>query len=230
MAFLDSANGRIQQQIIFDAISELFPKTDGTAILDAAGGIGWLAAKLKTGGNRIYACDFSRTLIAAGQRRFPAVEFSHCDLTGPLPYPDGFFDAAILNMAAPDIAELSAALKNLAAKIKMGGRLVMTVPNPYLTYPVAVWKRSIADAILGRKPRLRFNRVYPAKKNIVREFNGKKISSHFYTLDDYLAAARQAGVSLFNMRKLKSQTDSGRFDLSYQMFRYPLILLMEFRK
>lgn len=227
--FLESTNGKIQRAMLLQAIMAALPAGD-VSILDAACGTGWLAAELKPRYPKIYACDSSGPLIAHGKQRYPAVEFSHCDVSAELPYPAGFFDVIILNMAGPDIADLEAAMKNLAAKIKMGGRLIMTIPNPYYTYPVAVWKKTMLDVLLGRKPRLKISDEYKTQKNITREFGDKTIASNFYTLNDYTSAAKESGLNLNNITELKSQTDSGRFDLNYQMFRYPLILLLEFSK
>ena len=175
--FLDSADGQIHRQILAQAILGALPAGD-PAILDAACGSGWLAAELKSKYPKTYACDSSSTLIDYGKRRFPAVEFSHCDMENQLPYPPGFFDCVILNMAGPDLSNLDAALKNLAAKLKMDGRLILTVPNPYLTYPVMVWKRSVWDILLRRKPKLKTNSAYFGTRKTVREFGGKNIASN----------------------------------------------------
>lgn len=228
--FLDSANGIIQQKILAESIIKALPASPEALILDAACGNGWLAAQIKPSRPKTYACDSSGTLIAIGKTRFPAVEFSHADLLKELPYPPGFFDAIILNMAAPDISDLIPALKNLAIKLKPGGQLLITVPNPYYTYPAAVWKRTLNDIFLFRKPRLIIDKEYFGPTQITREFNGHKIASNFYSLNDYFSAAASAGLTLHRFTELKSQTDSAEFDLNYQMFRYPLILLMEFKK
>ncbi|MDE2311496.1 MAG: class I SAM-dependent methyltransferase [Patescibacteria group bacterium] len=227
--FLDSFNGQIQRQILGQAISGALPEGDLT-LLDAACGTGWLAAELKPRFPKTYACDSSSQLIALGRQRYPAVEFSHCDIQISLPYPDGFFDAIILNMAGPDLSDLDAALKNLAAKTKNGGRLILTLPNPYYTYPAAVWKRSPLDFLLRRKPKLLINKNYFGPEQIIREFGGQTIPSHFYSLSAYFMAAKRANLNFNRLAELKSQTDSSRFDLNYQMFRYPLILLLEFYK
>jgi len=228
--FLASPNGQIQQKILEKAILAALPDSKESVILDAACGNGWLANNLKPRFPKTYACDSSAILIAIGKSNYPAVEFSQTDLQKNLPYPDGFFDAVILNMAAPDISDLSAAIKNLAAKTKPGGKFIMTIPNPYYSFPAAVWKRTIWDFLMRRKPKLTIGDGYFGKKNILREFNGQKIASNFYTLDDYLSAAASANLCLEKITELKSQKGSPRFDLNYQMFRYPLILLLEFHK
>ena len=228
--FLDSTNGQIQQKILLKAILKSLSPSPESVLLDAACGTGWLAAELKNTFPKTYACDSSKTLIDLAKHRHSAVEFSHADILTQLPYPDGFFDSIILNMAAPDLNNLSLAVKNLTLKLKMGGNLIITAPNPYLTFPVAVWKRSLLDVLLFRKPNIKIFDNHFKSKPISREFNGKKIDSNFYTLTDYFTAATNSCLNLINFIELKSQTDSPRFDLNYQMFRYPLILLMDFKK
>jgi SAM-dependent methyltransferase len=230
LAFLASANGKIQQQILFNAIAAALPPAAETVILDAGCGPGWLAGKLKSRYLKIYGCDASEYFINIAKTQNPQAEFFTADVTASLPFLDNFFDIIILNMSAPDIADLPSGLLNLSARLKKGGRLIMAVPNPYCTYPVAEWKRTPADVLLGRKPRLKINGPYLNQKNIVREFEGKKIASNFYTLQDYLDASSRAGLTIHRLTELKSQTDSNQFDLNYQMFRYPLILLLEFKK
>ncbi len=228
--FLASTNGQIQREILTKALLSALPSSPQTAILDAASGNGWLAADLKNIYDKVYGCDGSAALISSARQRYKAVEFSHCDLCGDLPYPAGFFDAVILNMAAPDIEDLNTAVKNLTGKLKFGGKFLMTIPNPYYSYPVAVWKRSLIDVLLFRKPQLKINRSYFGPKEIQREFNGKKIDSHFYTMSDYLGPAGNAGLGLTKIHELKSQTDGKQFDLNYEMYRFPLILMLEFKK
>lgn len=228
--FLGSINGQIQQNILFAAISKTLPSSAETVMLDAACGTGWLASRLKPGYPKIHACDESLALIDYGKQHYPETKISRADLAGALPYNDGFFDVVILNMAAPDLENLDQAMKNLGAKLKINGKIIMTVPNPYLTFPIAAWKRSVFDVLLRRKPSLKIAGNYFGPKKISREFAGNKIPSHFYTIADYLTTAKQAGLIFERLAELKSQTDSKEFDLNYQMFRYPLIWLLEFRK
>jgi len=106
----------------------------------------------------------------------------------------------------------------------------MTIPNPGLTYPAAVWKRSFMDILLRRKPKLKMRKAPKGGETIEREFGDCKISSHFYPLSDYVTAASKSNIKLKANIEIKSQTDSQDFDLRYQLFRYPLLLLLEFEK
>ena len=135
-------------------------------------------------------------------------------------------------MAAPDVNNLEAMFKNIFSVLKPAGQLILTIPNPYYTYPVGVWKRSLLDFLLMRKPKLCIRSDYNQKQNIVREFNNNKtkINSNFYPLSEYITKARGTGFTLVDMEELRSKTDSKYFDLNYQLYRYPLLLLLEFAK
>lgn len=228
--FLDSKNGQIQQKLLFEALLDALPPPP-FRVLDAASGTGWLGALLKQKNYDVLACDGSPLLVSLAKQRHPELEFSHADLLSDLPYPPGFFDAVILNMAAPDLDNLESAFKKLCGPLKTGGLLILTVPNPKLTFPVKVWKRGPLNFLLGKKPNLKDFRPYKTYKNIRRKFSGgANITSNFYTLEDYESAALSAGLTRPKITEIKSQTDSSKFDLNYQMFRYPLILMLQFVK
>ncbi|HYV33252.1 MAG TPA: hypothetical protein VE973_00175, partial [Candidatus Limnocylindria bacterium] len=93
------------------------------------------------------------------------------------------------------------------------------------------WKRSLLDVLLGKKPKLKIKTPPVSGQKIQREFGKNvKIDSFFYSLDNYLKAGEDAGLKLNLKQEIKSQTDSSNFDLNYQLYRYPLILLLEFSK
>jgi SAM-dependent methyltransferase len=228
--FLNSVNGQIQQQVLFYAIRYRLPDNKAISILDAGCGQGWLTGVLKKDFVHLKACDASEFLIRSAKITYPRTEFIVAPLDKPLPYPERSFDFVILNMAAPDLENLSLAFRNLSAVIKPGGKLIMTVPNPKYTYPVAEWKRSLADFLLRRKPTLKIKIPPASGTKIQREFGKSKIYSYFYTLDDYINAATASGFSFATRDDIRSNTDSPNFDLNYQLFRYPLFQLLEFKK
>lgn len=229
--FLNSENGQIQQEILHDAIIARLPADKQIRILDAACGPGWLAKKLLGDYANVQGCDVSAVLIAHAKTNYPGIKFIVADMEQVLPYEDNFFDCVILNMAAPDLENLPAAFKNLSAKLKNSGQMLMTIPNPQLTYPAAVWKRGAWGWLMRKKPKLMLQKTKLTEKKIQREFNqGQSIDSHFYALDEYLAAAKTAGLILINQEKIKSEADDKKFNLRYQLYRYPLILFLEFTK
>ena len=229
--FLNSTNGQIQQNILWQAIFPRLPKNPASKILDAGCGPGWLAARTRKHYPNTQACDSSEIFIKFAKSRYPNIVFNEAELLQPLPYSPNFFDVIILNMVGPDLADLELALKNVATILKPGGKLIMTVPSPKFSYPAAVWKRSIFDVLLGKKPKLIFNPPPVGGRKIAREFSaGKTIPSFYYTIDNYQKAARSAALTQTMLEEVKSSIDSEKFDLNYQLYRYPLLLLLEFSK
>ncbi|MCX6796995.1 MAG: class I SAM-dependent methyltransferase [Candidatus Doudnabacteria bacterium] len=229
--FLNSENGLIQQNFLWEAILPFLSKNENIKILDAACGSGWLTFKLSTLYKNIQGCDISLPLITFAQKQYPRIAFFQADLAAGLPdFEDNFFDSIILNMAAPDLNDLAKAFKNLSEKLKINGNLILTIPNPCYTYPVAEWKKGLMGFLLGRKPKLKIKMPYISQKNIRREFSGQKIVSNFYVLEDYLSTANKNNLQLCGIKEIQSNQDSLKFDLQYQLFRYPLLLLLVFKK
>jgi len=229
--FLNSQNGQIQQNVLYEAILPHLPKNPTTKILDAGCGPGWLAGRLQKHFKTMEACDSSPLLIKFAKTRYPEAVFKEAGLEKPLPYPPAYFDAIILNMVGPDLQNLNPALKNISEVLKPNGKLIMTVPNPGLSFPAAVWHRSLMDRIFGRKPKLLIKNPPQGGVNINREFcPGAKIVSYYYTLNNYVQAAKNSKLEQTTIAEIKSTTDSRKFDLNYQLYRYPLLLLLEFKK
>ncbi|MBI5530451.1 MAG: class I SAM-dependent methyltransferase [Candidatus Doudnabacteria bacterium] len=228
--FLNSIDGKIQQQVLSREILRHLPQNPQTKILDAACGSGWLAGHLQKSYPGIEACDSSPLLIKFAQTHFPKIPFAECGLEKPLPYPANNFDAIILNMAAPDLENLSLAFKNLSVALKPKSSLIITIPNPEFTSPAAVWHRSLADVIFWRKPKLIFKKPPSGGTKFQRYFGNSKIPCFYYTMENYLLAAGAAGLKLKQKTEITSAQDSKKFDLNYKLFRYPLFLLLEFVK
>lgn len=227
--FLNSPNGQIQQNILWQAISPRLPHDPESKILDAGCGPGWLTTKLHKLYSNTQACDSSELFIKFAKSHNKNITFTQAGLLEPLPYPENYFDAVILNMVGPDLANLDLAIKNIAASLKPSGKLIMTVPNPKYSFPTAVWKRNFLDILLGKKPKLILNAPPVSGKKIHREFSPHSlIPSFYYTLDNYQKAARSAALTQTFLEEIRSLTDSKKFDLNYQLYRYPLLLLLEF--
>ncbi len=229
--FLNSPNGQIQQNILWQAISPRLPKNPTSKILDAGCGPGWLTAKLHKLFPGTQACDSSELFIKFAKSHNKNIAFTQAGLLEQLPYQTNYFDAVILNMVGPDLANLDLALKNIATNLKPGGKLIMTIPNPKYSFPAGVWKRGFFDILLGKKPKLVFQTPPPAGQKIQREFsNHSSIQSFYYTLENYQKAAQTAALTQTHKDEIRSLTDSKKFDLNYQLYRYPLLLLLEFSK
>jgi SAM-dependent methyltransferase len=233
--FINSEDGLIEQTVLWDAISarlnrgslpdEILMKSGPH--LDAACGQGWLTAKLAEKFGQACGCDGSQYLIEFAKKHYPSGDFKMYDLGKPLPYADGQFQTVILNMAAHDLPDQPAAFKNLFNVLKPGGKFIITIANPYYAYPVGVWKRGIIGRLLSKKPALKVRPYNLMGKDFVW---GTHIKPHFYPLSEQVNNALRVGFKLTYFEDLKVDKDSDKFNLNYQLYRFPYILLLEFEK
>lgn len=229
--FLNSKNGKIQQQALFNAISGQLRQNPGLRILDAGCGNGWLCGLLKKDFINIEACDSSEFLIRFAKTHYPGPDYKIAELEKSLPYPQKYFDFVILNMVGPDLNNPDAVLANMAAVLKPAGELILTIPNPKFTYPASEWKHGILRFILGQKPKLILKNPPETGIKIQREFGkNAKIGSYYYSQDSYIKSAQKAGFSFQHSREIKPLVKSREFDLNYQLSLYPLLLLLVFKK
>jgi SAM-dependent methyltransferase len=229
--FLNSPNGQIQKLVLLNAIKTALPNDPNLKLLDLGCGNGWLAAELYKSYKNICGCDSSEFLINFARTHSKGVDFKLAALDKPLPYKENYFDIVILNMVGPDLGNLAVAFKNTAFVLKPGGKLIMTVPNPKYTYPAAEWKRNALDVLLMRKPKLKTKIPPEAGTKIQREFGkNSKIDSYYHTLDGYVAAAAKAELKLNEIKEIQPHSNSKKFDLNYQLQKYPLLLLLELEK
>lgn len=226
-------------------------------ILDAGCGDGWLAGLLSgpspfqgevrrgevltspnpslemRGTNaEIHACDAGEPLIEIAKKKYPNVSFSVCDLNKPLPYQKESFDVVTASMVIHDVEDELATLKNMAKVLKPGGKLLACIVNPYYGYPIGEWKRGIIGRLLIKKPSLRLARFYNQMMAQNRpNFEWRKnLGSHFTPLSTHITNASQAGLALTHLEDIYSEIDSPTYNLTYQLHRFPIILLLEFTK
>lgn len=222
--YLETTDGKFQQQALLDAIYPRLNEKKAKLILDAGCGTGWLTHALSEKGLSVTGCDSSVELLKHAWKSGPTTMFNEVDITKPLPYPANYFDAIIVNMAAQDVLNLTNLYQSISRPLRLGGWVFVTIPNPYYAYPVGVWKRGILGKLLGRKPKL----ILPHKA-IAQEQN-KPIATFARPLPDYINQALASGLTFTHLQEIKSLTDSKTFGLEYQLHRYPLLLLLEFRK
>jgi len=228
--FLNSPNGQIQQAVLLKSIKDSLPKDKKIKILDAGCGSGWLANELNKHYEEVYGFDASDFLIRFASTHAKDVKLRAASLEKPLPYHDKFFDVVILNMVGPDLSDLSKAFKHVAKTLKDEASVLMTIPHPDYTYPAAEWKKGFLG-LFGKKPKLIKLAAPKSGQKIEREFGkNSKISSYYYTINDYEKAAKGAGLRKIKTLEITGSVDSSTFNLSYQLFRYPLLLLLEFSK
>jgi demethylmenaquinone methyltransferase/2-methoxy-6-polyprenyl-1,4-benzoquinol methylase len=98
----------------------------GQRVLDLAAGTGVSTAELLRAEVQAVACDFSLGMLQAGRanRRRRNVRFVAGDALH-LPFADAVFDAATISFGLRNVADVPAALAELARVVRPGGRLVV---------------------------------------------------------------------------------------------------------
>lgn len=238
--FLDSVDGNIFRDVVGQAflfhLQKTQPQGKPMRVLDAGCGDGWLAGLIVSKGifnmAEVHACDAGEPLIKAAKEKFPNVQFSVCDLNQPLPYQKESFNVITASMVIHDVEDELAALKNIAEVLKPGGKLLASIVNPYYGYPIGEWKRGVMGRLLNKKPSLRLARFYNQMMKQDRpNFEWRKnLGSHFTPLSTHIANASQAGLALTGLEDICSEVDSPTYNLTYQLHRFPIILLLEFTK
>lgn len=180
----------------------------------------------------VFACDAGAPLIESAKTKYPNVQFGICDLNKPLPYEKDYFDVVTASMVIHDVEDEAATLQNISTVLKPGGKLIATIVNPYYGYPIGEWKRGIVGRLLMKKPQLRLARFYNEMMRQNRpNFEWRpNLGSHFTPLSTHITNATKAGFALTGLEDIQSSTDSNEYNLTYQLHRFPIILLLEFTK
>ncbi len=113
----------------------------GDRVLDACCGTGDLAMAASEAGGDVTGLDFSEAMLERARRKSASVEWVRGDLLA-LPFADASFDAATVGFGIRNVADLEAALRELARCLRPGGRLgclEITQPRGALRPFFGVW-------------------------------------------------------------------------------------------
>jgi SAM-dependent methyltransferase len=111
------------------AIGPLLDAVDvrgGVRLLDVATGPGYVAGAAAERGASVVGVDFSAAMVAQARRQYPALEFREGDAEA-LPFPDGSFDAVVMNFGLLHLGRPEKALAEAHRVLRSGGRIAFTV-------------------------------------------------------------------------------------------------------
>ncbi len=106
------------------AVAAAVDALPGERVLDLAAGTGTSSTPFQQAGASVVACDFSLGMLGVGRARNPDVSFTAGDALH-LPFQDGVFDAVTISFGLRNVADTTAALRELRRVTKPGGRLVV---------------------------------------------------------------------------------------------------------
>ncbi len=114
---------------------EMAGDVSGTSVLDAGCGEGHVARLFASRGAKVVGVDISLRLLEHAREleaRDPhGIEFVESDLGRGLPSHSGAFDLATANMMLDDCEDLAGVLGGIADALRPGGRLLLSMNNPY---------------------------------------------------------------------------------------------------
>jgi demethylmenaquinone methyltransferase / 2-methoxy-6-polyprenyl-1,4-benzoquinol methylase len=96
----------------------------GERILDLAAGTGTSSIPFQQAGASVVACDFSLGMLNVGRSRNPELDFVAADAMR-LPFRDAAFDAVTISFGLRNVADTTAALREMRRVTKPGGRLLV---------------------------------------------------------------------------------------------------------
>jgi len=234
MHYIESEDAATFMPVLTEAILARLGNNREAFILDGGCGPGWLAGALaETGRMNVYGCDASTLLIEAARKKYQRVKFEIVDFTQTLPYNEGQFDYIILSMAvvALDLERQIKTFQNMFKALKPNGHLIFVTVNPYYGYPVGVWKRGLWGFLFRKKPKLKLRPYQDCVRSKNRDFVwNQNLISYFYTLSEQVNALLKIGFSLDYLQEIASETDSSSYNLRYRLYRYPIFLLLDFKK
>lgn len=99
---------------------------EGVRLLDTATGPGYVAGAAARRGACAVGVDFSVAMVAEARQRHPTVEFREGDAEA-LPFPDGGFDAAVMNFGLLHLGRPERAIQEAHRVLRAGGRFAFTV-------------------------------------------------------------------------------------------------------
>jgi SAM-dependent methyltransferase len=155
----------LEEPVVWALVDALPP---GTA-LDAACGTGRHARHLAAGGHEVMGIDIAPEMLTRAREALPEAVFLEADLRD-IPAAPGQFDLVICGLALAHVADLSAAIGELARVLRGGGRLIVSVLHPFQA--LLGWHAPFEDGL--------------GQRRFVRE--------HAHTHADYLAAFSSAGL------------------------------------
>ena len=107
----------------------------GRRILDAGCGSGPLFAALRDRGAIVTGIDKSGGMVALARRRLgAAADVQVAELGRPLPFPDDTFDDVTASLVLHYLEDWDPALAELRRVLKPGGRLMVSVDHPFVTF------------------------------------------------------------------------------------------------
>lgn len=211
----------IENEPIMPRFLQILGDVSGLITLDAGCGEGYLSRILARRGANVTGMDISERLIQIARAKDPEGQITYqvADLSQSLPTYQHHFDLIVSHFVLNDVYDYRGFLTTLGSIAKTGGRLVLSMNNPY-SYVVRGHITNYFDT---------------DKAFSYRGMAEEGVKVHFYqrTLEQYLDACFAAGFRL--QRLVDIPTPEGTFKrrndtLIPEGYQFPFFMILSFVK
>lgn len=148
-ALMTGGQERRWRRLVTDALR----LRSGDRVLDLAAGTGASSLPFATAGADVIACDFSQGMLRVGHDRHRQLRFVAGDALA-LPFASGAFDAVTISFGLRNVADVEAALRELARVARPGARLVVLETSAPLHQPLRAAHRLYVERLMPRMARV----------------------------------------------------------------------------
>jgi S-adenosylmethionine-dependent methyltransferase len=149
-----ASRGYIRLQVLWEDLVTEIPQIahGGLSILDAGGGAGYLAVHLAQLGNRVVLCDASWEMLDRAEESIRQARVSelvtlvHAPIQALHQAVAGQFDVVVCHAVLEWLADPQAALGQLVAFLRPGGRLSLLFYNRHAALQRRIFRGEFADA------------------------------------------------------------------------------------
>jgi len=211
----------IENEPIIPQFLKIIGDISGLVVLDAGCGEGYLSRILASRGASVTGIDISPRLVQIAREKDPEgkITYQVADLSQPLPAYRHHFDLIASHLVLNDVYDYRGFLTTLGTVAKPGGRLVLSMNNPY-SYVVRSHISNYFDS---------------GKAFSYRGMAQEGVKVHFYhqTLEEYLDVCFAAGFQL--QRLVDIPTPEGSFKrlsdtLIPKGYHFPFFMILSFVK
>jgi demethylmenaquinone methyltransferase/2-methoxy-6-polyprenyl-1,4-benzoquinol methylase len=135
------------------SVARIIDAQRGQHVLDLAAGTGTSSLPFLEAGATTVACDFSIGMLGEGRRRHPELTFVAGDALR-LPFADASFDAVTISFGLRNVADVDAALGELARVTRPGGKLVVLETSTPAAAPLRFGNRLYTNRVMPLLARL----------------------------------------------------------------------------
>jgi 2-polyprenyl-3-methyl-5-hydroxy-6-metoxy-1,4-benzoquinol methylase len=211
----------IEHDPIMPRFLKMLGDVSGLLTLDAGCGEGYVSRVLAREGARVTGIDIAVSLIEIARAKDPegSIVYQVADLSQPLLAYQNHFDLIASHLVLNDVYDYQGFLTTLGSVAKSGGRLVLSLNNPY-SYVV---RGHITNYFESGK-------AFP-----YRGMAEEGVKVHFYqrTLEEYLDACLSAGFQLQHLLDIPTPegTFKRRSDTLLPMgYQFPFFMILSLRK